>query len=134
LIRTGIGFDEQIAPILVSHCLECHRGSSPEGSLNLTEQALAQKGGDSGEANVAGHAAKSLLWERVSSNEMPPKHPLSDSKKAMLKQWIDKGANWGDGGASHFERNCTPTFTKPSVPSSFPFSVSSKSQNSLHCL
>jgi len=71
-----IDFDKQIAPILVSHCLECHRGSSPEGGLNLTERALAQKGGDSGEAIVAGHAAESLLWERVSADEMPPKHPL----------------------------------------------------------
>lgn len=97
-----IDFDKQIAPILVSHCLECHRGSSPEGGLNLTERALAQKGGDSGEAIVAGHAEESLLWERVSADEMPPKHPLSDSKKAMLKQWIDEGANWGDGALDMF--------------------------------
>lgn len=81
-----IDFDKQIAPIFVSHCLECHRGSSPEGSLNLTEGTLARKGGDSGEAIVAGHTAESLLWERVSSNEMPPKHPHSDSKKSLLKQ------------------------------------------------
>lgn len=70
--------------------------------MNLTERALAQKGGDSGEAIVPGHAAESLLWERVSADEMPPKHPLSDSKKAMLKQWIDEGANWGDGALDMF--------------------------------
>jgi hypothetical protein len=97
-----IDFDKQIAPILVSHCLECHRGSDPEGGLNLTERALAQQGGDSGKAIVVGHAAESLLWERVSSDEMPPKYPLSNAKKAMLKQWIYEGAKWGDGALDMF--------------------------------
>jgi hypothetical protein len=97
-----IDFDKQIAPILVSHCLECHRGSEPEGGLNLTERALVQTGGDSGEAIVVGNASDSLLWERVRSDEMPPKHPLSNAKKATLKQWIDEGAKWGDGALDLF--------------------------------
>ena len=97
-----IDFDKQIAPILVSHCLECHRGSKPEGGLNLTERSLVRAGGDSGEAIVVGKAADSLLWERVSSDEMPPKHPLSNAKKATLKQWIEEGANWGDNALDMF--------------------------------
>jgi len=97
-----IDFQKQIAPILVSHCLECHRGSNPEGGLNLTERALARKGGDSGGAILAGRAVESLLWARVSSDEMPPKHPLTDAKKAALKQWIDEGAHWNDGALDMF--------------------------------
>ena len=97
-----IDFDKQIAPILVSHCLECHRGSEPEGGLNLTERTLVQTGGDSGEAIVVGNASDSLLWESVRSDEMPPKHPLSNAKKATLKQWIDEGAKWGDGALDLF--------------------------------
>lgn len=97
-----IDFDQQIAPILVSHCLECHRGAEPEGGLNLTELALAQQGGDSGAAIVVGNAEHSSLWERVSSDEMPPKHPLSQVNKAMLKQWIDEGANWNRGSLDLF--------------------------------
>jgi len=97
-----IDFDKQIAPILVSHCLECHRGADPEGGLNLTQAALVKNGGDSGEAIVVGKAAESLLWERVHSDEMPPKHPLSNAKKATLKQWIDEGARWGDSTLDMF--------------------------------
>jgi hypothetical protein len=97
-----INFDKQIAPILVSHCLECHRGAKPEGGLNLTESALVKTGGDSGEVIVSGKAADSLLWERVSSDEMPPKHPLNMADKAALKQWIDEGANWGRGPLDMF--------------------------------
>jgi Protein of unknown function (DUF1549)/Protein of unknown function (DUF1553)/Concanavalin A-like lectin/glucanases superfamily len=33
---------------------------------------------------------------------MPPKHPLSDSKKAILKQWIEEGARWGNNDLDLF--------------------------------
>ena len=92
-----IDFEKQIAPILVSHCLECHRGPNPEGGLNLTERALARKGGDSGESILDGGVSESHLWRRVSADEMPPKHPVSEAKKGVLKQWIEEGAIWGDG-------------------------------------
>ena len=91
----AVDFDKQIAPILASRCLECHQGDEPEGGLNLTEPALLKKGGESGEAVVVGNATDSLLWERVSSDEMPPQHPLTNGEKQTLKQWIDEGAQWG---------------------------------------
>ncbi len=89
-----IDFESQIAPILVTHCLQCHRGSEPKGGLNLSELTLAQQGGEGSEAIVAGSAERSSLWQRVSADEMPPEHPLSDWQKAALKQWIDEGATW----------------------------------------
>ncbi len=93
----SIDFDRQIAPILVSDCLECHQGDEPEGGLNLTERTSAIQGGQSGAAIVVGNATQSLLWERVSSNEMPPVHPLGREKKAVLKRWIEEGAYWSQG-------------------------------------
>jgi len=44
---------------------------------------------------VPGNAGESLLWERVSSNEMPPKKPLADNEKMILNRWIGGGAMWG---------------------------------------
>jgi hypothetical protein len=95
-----VDFEKQITPILVSHCLECHQGKKPEGGLNLSDRDFLANGGDSGEAVVVGNANDSLLWERVSNDEMPPKHPLSDSQKKVLKAWIDQGAQW-NGGSLH---------------------------------
>ncbi|QDT07277.1 Planctomycete cytochrome C [Rubripirellula lacrimiformis] len=92
-----IDFEKQVAPILVSHCLECHRWSEPAAGLNLTGRTLTLEGGDSGEAIVVGSAADSLFWMQVSSDEMPPKHPLDETQKAILKTWIDEGANWNGG-------------------------------------
>ena len=97
-----IDFDKHVAPILVSHCLECHQGAEPEGGLSLTELALVKSGGDSGPAIVAGNTADSLLWERVHSDEMPPRHPLSTKEKATLKRWIEQGAPWGSGSLDLF--------------------------------
>ncbi len=92
-----IDFEKQIAPLFVSHCLECHNAVEPEGGLTLTEAKLAFTGGESGKAILAGDSEGSLLWERVQADEMPPKHPLSDDEKRILKAWIEQGAEWPAG-------------------------------------
>ncbi|MGI9466607.1 MAG: PSD1 and planctomycete cytochrome C domain-containing protein [Rubripirellula sp.] len=93
----AIHFDQEIAPILVAHCLECHQGSDPEGGLQLTELKHLLKGGDSGPAVVPGEVDQSLLWERVVSGEMPPENPIGESEKEKLRQWLKDGAKWGVG-------------------------------------
>jgi hypothetical protein len=82
-------FDKQIAPLLASHCLDCHSGAKPKGKLDLSRKA------GTAEVVVAGKPAESSLWLRVSANEMPPKKPLSDSEQKLLKEWIESGAKWG---------------------------------------
>ena len=90
-----IDFEKQIAPILISQCLECHQGDMSKGGLDLTQSDRLHQGGESGAAIVVGDANGSLLWARVSNDEMPPNHPLSDEQKETLRQWIDQGAIWG---------------------------------------
>lgn len=82
-------FDKQIAPILASHCTDCHSGAKPKGKLDLTRKAGA------GGALVAGKPADSPLWQRVAAGEMPPKKPLPDAEQKLLKEWIESGAKWG---------------------------------------
>src|SRR6187455_779425 len=89
-------FDREIAPLLASRCLDCHRGAEPKGGLDLLSTKSLAKGGDSGEAIVvAGKPDASLLWQRIAADEMPPKHPLPAGEKAILKAWITAGARWG---------------------------------------
>ena len=94
---TKIDFDEQVAPLLAERCLECHNGSDKEGGLDLAQEATTRAGGDSGAALVPNDLKASLLWERVSTDEMPPEHPLSDAEKETFRKWILAGATWGDG-------------------------------------
>jgi hypothetical protein len=89
-------FDREIAPLLAGRCLDCHSGAEPKGGLDLASAKGLAKGGDSGEAIIsAGKPDASLLWQRISADEMPPKHPLPAGERAALKAWIAAGGRWG---------------------------------------
>lgn len=90
-----IDFDSQIAPLLAGRCLDCHSGSEPKGGLDLSTLAGASKGGESGPAVVASELSDSQLWERVVAGDMPPKKPLPEKERQLLKAWIESGAKWG---------------------------------------
>ncbi len=91
----NISFDQQIAPLLASRCLSCHNATEKKGGLDLQREASARVGGDSGSVITAGTPDKSLLWERIVSDEMPPKQHLSAQEKEIVRQWIADGAQWG---------------------------------------
>jgi hypothetical protein len=99
LARTSLAappdFDSHVAPLLAAHCLDCHSGPEPKGELDLSRAALAMKGGENGAVIVVGDAKHSPLWERVAADEMPPKKPLTNEQKQVLREWIATGAKWG---------------------------------------
>ena len=84
-------FHEQVEPILIGRCLECH-GSERKGELDLRSETTALEGGESGACIEPGSPEESLLFEYVTSEEMPPKKPLTADEIATLKQWIVDGA------------------------------------------
>ncbi len=89
-------FDEQVAPILARHCLECHGATIRKGGLSLATGEAARKGGDVGPAVVPGEPESSPLWEHVASGDMPKGRPaLTDAEKGRLRTWIADGAKWG---------------------------------------
>ena len=88
-------FETKIASILSKHCLECHDSSNRKGKLDLSRKEAALAGGRDGPPIVPGKIHESLLWETVSTDEMPEdRPPLSDAEKALLKKWIEGGAKW----------------------------------------
>ncbi len=91
----GPDFDREVAPLLAERCLECHSGAKPRGGLDLSRRRTALAGGDQGPALVPGKPDESLLWEYVSGGKMPPKKPLADSEKALLRAWVAAGVPWG---------------------------------------
>jgi Protein of unknown function (DUF1553)/Protein of unknown function (DUF1549)/Concanavalin A-like lectin/glucanases superfamily/Planctomycete cytochrome C len=95
-------FDRQVAPILAGRCLECHSGAEPKGKLDLSQAKGAMAGGESGPAIEPGKPATSLLWERITAGEMPPKHPLPEAEREVLKAWIAAGAKWGTDPIDRF--------------------------------
>ena len=92
---TSLSFDQHIAPLLSSRCLSCHNATEKKGELDLSRKATTQAGGESGAAITAGNFDKSLLWQRIADDEMPPRHPLSVDEKELVRRWIADGAVWG---------------------------------------
>jgi Protein of unknown function (DUF1553)/Protein of unknown function (DUF1549)/Planctomycete cytochrome C len=90
----GPDFAKDVLPVLAAKCLKCHGADDPQGNLDLRSKAGMLAGGDSGPAIVAKDTAKSLLLQRITAGEMPPKEspPLTAEEAALLKVWIEAGA------------------------------------------
>jgi len=87
-------FETDVRPILKAHCWQCH-GETEElkGGLDARLARFLLTGGESGPAIVPGKHAGSLLYERISSGEMPPGTKVLSAKDvAILARWIDSGA------------------------------------------
>lgn len=95
----SVQFERDVAPILITRCLECHHAGEATGGLVLATAAGLSKGGESGAAVVPGKAAQSLLVQRIEAGEMPPPKKghsakLPDGEIQILRRWIESGASW----------------------------------------
>ena len=90
----GISFEAHVRPILKAHCLECHgEGEEIEGGLDLRLRRFILDGGDSGPALVEGEPDESPLFERTSSEDMPPGDTkFTHEELATIRKWISSGA------------------------------------------
>ncbi|MBL9157202.1 MAG: hypothetical protein JNJ70_07015 [Verrucomicrobiales bacterium] len=111
-LRAEVNFEKEILPFLESKCLQCHKapfekdGKSvkPKAGLRLDAAWAIQAGSENGAVLVAGKSGESALYQRVTlppedDDFMPPKDkadPLTDAEVALLKQWIDEGAEFGE--------------------------------------
>lgn len=102
--ESPIEFNQDIRPILTSHCTACHGGVKAAGGVSFIyrEKALAE--GKSGARTIVpGQPDASELMKRVLSTDpdevMPkPDHGprLKDKEIATLRQWITEGAAWSE--------------------------------------
>ncbi|MCA9104213.1 MAG: PSD1 domain-containing protein [Planctomycetales bacterium] len=89
-------FENEIRPLLVAHCLECHSAAKQEGGLRLDSRAALLAGGDSGPAVEVGDSSASRLVAAVDyiDLEMPPDEMLDEAARQRLKDWVDDGLAW----------------------------------------
>lgn len=84
-------WETDIAPLLKRQCVKCHGPAKQEGKLNLSTPAGVLRGGKDGTAVAPHDLTASLLWKKVSEEEMPPETPLPEKERELLKQWILAG-------------------------------------------
>ncbi|CAN5242327.1 hypothetical protein BH11PLA2_BH11PLA2_09970 [soil metagenome] len=91
-----VTFKDHVAPILRTHCLNCHNADKAKGDFDVSTYATVIAGGASGETVKAGNAGQSLLFKVTNHDvepHMPPKGAqIPDADLAVLKKWIDAGA------------------------------------------
>jgi len=92
-------FENEVRPILVAKCYECHSGDSKilQGGLLLDSKPGWMKGGDSGVVISPGKPDESLLVRAVryakdEHVQMPPKGKMSDAEISVLTEWVRRGA------------------------------------------
>lgn len=91
--QSAVDFERDIRSLLLGRCGECHGATAQKAGLRLDQKAAAMK------VIVPGKSDASELFRRITSTDkaemMPPKgERLSAREIALLKAWIDAGANW----------------------------------------
>lgn len=96
----AVDFARDIQPILRDNCYQCHGEKRQRGGLRMDSRSLLLRGGDSAEPGVVpGDSESSYILKAITGKagvkQMPPDDdPLSDEQVALLKRWIDSGADW----------------------------------------
>jgi hypothetical protein len=89
----GVLFEKHVMPIFEAKCINCHGATQKKAGLDVRSLKTLLKGGDGGPAVVKGDIKKSILWEKLESDEMPKDDTkLSPEEKEVIKKWIIGGA------------------------------------------
>ena len=109
-IHAEVSFEKDILPVFKERCLDCHQAprevngkkKEPKAGLRLDAAWAIMKGGENGAIVKPKDSSKSSLHEVLvlpadDDSHMPPKgDPLTAAQIALVKQWIDEGANFGE--------------------------------------
>jgi Protein of unknown function (DUF1553)/Protein of unknown function (DUF1549)/Planctomycete cytochrome C len=98
----AVDFVHEVAPVLKTHCAECHMGAKHKGGLSMNTREDLLKENDDGPALEPGNSGKSLMMHLITSDDederMPPKGDGLDQKEVeLIAKWIDDGAPWEPG-------------------------------------
>lgn len=87
-------FERNVRPIFKAMCFHCHgEDDIKKGELDVRLVRLLKHGGESGVAILPGAPDKSLLWERIRTDDMPDgEKKLTQEEKNIIYRWIEQGA------------------------------------------
>src|SRR5687767_14287628 len=120
-----VDYNRDVRPILSDNCFACHgpdkNTRKADLRLDTKEGAFAALKGGGGHVVVPGKADASELHRRIVTDDeddlMPPakfNKTLTERQKAILKKWIDQGAEWkGHWAYLPVQRPPVPAVDKP---------------------
>lgn len=128
----AVNFEKEILPFFTKKCIDCHKApfeengkkKEPKAGLRLDASWAIVKGSENGPVLTAGAPDKSAIYESVTlpkddDGHMPPKgEDLTKEEVALLKKWIEEGANFGGwlGNAQGMPAGAATELSKPFKP------------------
>src|SRR5580704_3606245 len=98
-----IDFAKDVLPILRQNCVGCHGPTQQTSGFRVDRKSvvLGRRG------VVPGSSDNSFLYHRIAGSEyglqMPPTGPIRPEQIAVIKTWIDQGADWPNSLANEAE-------------------------------
>lgn len=106
----AVNFEKEVLPFIAKKCVDCHKAPSvvngqkkePKADLRLDASWAILKGSENGPVLTPGAPSKSSIYESVTlpkddDAHMPSKgEDLTKAEIALLKKWIEEGADFGD--------------------------------------
>jgi ankyrin repeat protein len=104
---TKVDFGRDVLPLLRQNCFTCHGPNMQMNNFRLDRRSTAMRGGTRS-VIVPGSSASSRLYLRLAGNKefgnpMPPTGALKPEQVALMKAWIDQGAEWPDALANEID-------------------------------
>jgi ankyrin repeat protein len=101
-VPSKIDFRRDVQPIFQASCVGCHGPTVQSNGLRLDRRRDAMKGGTIaviGQGNSAGSRLYLKLIGNQFGPQMPPTGALEPEQIAIIKNWLDQGAEWPDDAA-----------------------------------
>lgn len=90
---SNVSFTNDVLPIFMTHCSECHGDDNPEEGLELTSYKKLMNGSLNGGVIARGDPDASYLVEMITTGKMPKRRdPLVQSDIDAIIAWIEQGA------------------------------------------
>jgi ankyrin repeat protein len=100
-----VDFATDVQPILRAHCVECHGPDKQKAGMRLDRKSSAMKAFS--RRIVPGSSENSMVYHRLIGEfgqPMPPDGGVKPNQIAILKAWIDQGAEWPDALSNEVDR------------------------------
>ncbi|MDI1311591.1 c-type cytochrome domain-containing protein [Prosthecobacter sp.] len=129
---SAVNFEKDLLPAITKKCMDCHKAThvqngqkkEPKAGLRLDASWAILKGSENGPVLTPGAPDKSAIYESVTlpkddDAHMPSKgEDLTKEEIALLKTWIEEGANFGGwvGSVEGMPAGAMTESTKPYTP------------------
>lgn len=131
-VQAAVNFEKDLLPVMTKKCIDCHKAphvqngqkKEPKAGLRLDASWAILKGSENGPVLTPGAPDKSGIYESVilpkdDDAHMPSKgEDLTPAEIALLKTWIQEGANFGGwvGSVEGMPAGAMTESTKPFKP------------------